>query len=435
MNIIGGNPLLQFAQKISSESSIGRVRSIDSMLNDYRSASSQQINMILKMYVIWTICRRVVKLEMCSTDGAVGRFVKSSTTPYSFTKSTFSFRMIHFGVASWMQEFHNDSKTFQSTSAAPDAKFEEAFSRCTILDTQPRMHECKFICILNVRVDISHWTWLFLAFNSDCVVDHGQDVQNEWQSEFNHTAEVNLQTIGLDLHRHFDEAFEEALSKARSPSHLSSSTEYLTTFEDAFEHPSASKFASSITELGDDQWSAEFKKVAADQAPSVDAALIEEIPALSSHDQDFHGIWNQVTSEATEEDSVRLFDQPEADGGGWIDDFDDFGGGVEGQSMKDFEIAPYEFEPENPFSSHAHPLDEGLRLFDGGGSLSSAALAFEAAVQLDADNAAAWSLLGRCQAENEKELPAISALDRAIQLNPQDTNAIMVSFYLISPAR
>ncbi|KAJ3162526.1 Peroxisomal membrane signal receptor PTS1 [Geranomyces variabilis] len=89
--------------------------------------------------------------------------------------------------------------------------------------------------------------------------------------------------------------------------------------------------------------------------------------------------------------------------------------------------APYVFETENPYLSHPEPLAEGQRLLNdpAGGHLSSAALAFEAAVQRDPESSLAWQLLGATQAENEKEGPAIAALQRSVQINPRNLEGLM----------
>ena len=93
-----------------------------------------------------------------------------------------------------------------------------------------------------------------------------------------------------------------------------------------------------------------------------------------------------------------------------------------GQSV--VEDKPYEFEPDNPFMDHPHPMEEGLRLMDSG-NLSDAALAFEAEVQINPKNAEAWYRLGAVQQENEKEQPAIVALHQAVQLDPHNLDATL----------
>ncbi|KAJ3063822.1 Peroxisomal membrane signal receptor PTS1 [Quaeritorhiza haematococci] len=92
-------------------------------------------------------------------------------------------------------------------------------------------------------------------------------------------------------------------------------------------------------------------------------------------------------------------------------------------------LADYTFEEDNPFLQHPDPMVEGLRLVGEGGSLSAAALAFEAAVQRDPHNSDAWMHLGTVQAENEKEEPAIAALQRSVQENPKNLKALMVGIF------
>jgi tetratricopeptide (TPR) repeat protein len=60
-----------------------------------------------------------------------------------------------------------------------------------------------------------------------------------------------------------------------------------------------------------------------------------------------------------------------------------------------------------------------------GGNLSLAALAFEAAVQKDSRHIQAWTMLGSTQAQNEKETPAIRALEQALKLDPSNSDALM----------
>ncbi|KAI8905972.1 hypothetical protein EDD86DRAFT_193502 [Gorgonomyces haynaldii] len=85
----------------------------------------------------------------------------------------------------------------------------------------------------------------------------------------------------------------------------------------------------------------------------------------------------------------------------------------------------YTFETENPFLAHPDPFQEGLRLMQYG-SLTEAALAFEASVQRDSEDARGWYYLGKAQAENEKEIPAIAALQQAVQLDPTNKEALML---------
>ncbi|KAK9240571.1 hypothetical protein V1525DRAFT_385576 [Lipomyces kononenkoae] len=87
----------------------------------------------------------------------------------------------------------------------------------------------------------------------------------------------------------------------------------------------------------------------------------------------------------------------------------------------------YQFELENRYMDPDmyDPFAEGVRIMETGGNLSEAALAFEAAVQKNPEHIEGWALLGAVQAQNEKEDPAIRALERAVHLDPNNQSALM----------
>lgn len=113
----------------------------------------------------------------------------------------------------------------------------------------------------------------------------------------------------------------------------------------------------------------------------------------------------------------------------WEDDYDDYlnsPGPMNDPDPLTGPLLPYHFEKENPFLNHENPLEEGLRLWNEGGQLSAAALCFEAAVQKEEHNSRGWMYLGQVQAENEKEEPAIAALQRSVREAPDNLPALMV---------
>src|SRR5204862_4137307 len=134
---------------------------------------------------------------------------------------------------------------------------------------------------------------------------------------------------------------------------------------------------------------------------------------------DFHSIWNGIR--ANEEanklpgadiDFVDLFNDDS------FDRSDVFNGKPD--------LGAYLFEPDNPYMNHPDPFMEGVRLMEAGGSLSEAALAFEAVCQLESNRVDGWTYLGTVQAQNEKELAAIRALEQAIRLDESNLSALMV---------
>ncbi|RMY64521.1 hypothetical protein D0864_12327 [Hortaea werneckii] len=89
------------------------------------------------------------------------------------------------------------------------------------------------------------------------------------------------------------------------------------------------------------------------------------------------------------------------------------------------ELGNYLFEENNPFKEIPNAFEEGMKILHEGGNLSLASLAFEAAVQKDENFTDAWVALGQAQAQNEKEAPAIRALEQAIKLDPSNLEALM----------
>lgn len=110
-------------------------------------------------------------------------------------------------------------------------------------------------------------------------------------------------------------------------------------------------------------------------------------------------------------------------------DFDGMGHDFSGLGTHDFsrgpELGNYLFEENNPFNEVPNAFEEGMKIVREGGNLSLAALAFEAAVQKDESFVDSWVALGQAQAQNEKEAPAIRALEQAIKSDPNNLEALM----------
>lgn len=183
-----------------------------------------------------------------------------------------------------------------------------------------------------------------------------------------------------------------------------------------------------MVELDDQNWAAQFE--AMDKAEVLDEETMNKNIDLESEQaqqgeqsmfEDFQSVWQGIQNDQLANGLTDI--NPE-----WVSEFDSQK--TWSSDLSSTKSMPnsgeYLFEQDNPYVTLSDPFQEGKRLMDTGGNLSLAALAFEAAVQQKADHVEAWTLLGSCQAQNEKETPAIRALEAALRLDPQNLNAMMV---------
>ena len=196
-----------------------------------------------------------------------------------------------------------------------------------------------------------------------------------------------------------------------------------------------------MTELDDKDWEQQFKEMDAagqqDFDTDADAAIERQLDemdrsVLSETNEfgDFESVWRGIQAETAAARSMAGDDQYGMHMGDEVpintfDNWDNFDSAFH-DGFRDPQLGNYLFEEDNPFTSlNLDPYSEGLKIIDNGGNLSLAALAFEAAVQKDPQHVEAWCHLGNAQAQNEKESPAIRALEQALKLDSANLPALM----------
>uniref|UniRef100_A0A1L8DW88 Putative peroxisomal targeting signal 1 receptor n=1 Tax=Nyssomyia neivai TaxID=330878 RepID=A0A1L8DW88_9DIPT len=131
----------------------------------------------------------------------------------------------------------------------------------------------------------------------------------------------------------------------------------------------------------------------------------EEVDKKDEYNQQF---WNRL------QDEWRQIAEANDEHHPWLTEFQDFY-----DPYKE-----YKFDEDNPMTNDENVFEKG-KAFLAQGDSSSAALCFELAAKQDATNAECWELLGRAQAENEKDPHAIPALKKALELQPNNMNVLM----------
>lgn len=181
-----------------------------------------------------------------------------------------------------------------------------------------------------------------------------------------------------------------------------------------------------MMELDETKWEEQFR--AFEDSMKDDEANKAISDELNAHENeqffgDFQSIWNGIRAEEAEQMGNGEGDFMDR----FTDDVFDQNDIFDGKP----DLGDYLFEPDNPYMTHRDPFNEGMRLMEVGGSLSEAALCFEAVCQLEPKRVDGWTYLGTVQAQNEKELAAIRALEQAIRLDEANLPALMVSLFFV----
>lgn len=192
-----------------------------------------------------------------------------------------------------------------------------------------------------------------------------------------------------------------------------------------------------MVELDDENWEAQFAEMETvgdetrtdeEANAAMEAELNELDRSVPFSDDAFESVWERAQAETAS--SRKLVEE---EGGDFevtdsvhVGDLGDWEGFDSlNTRFRDPQLGDYMFEEDNVYQSVNNPFEEGVKIMREGGNLSLAALAFEAAVQKDPQHVQAWTMLGSAQAQNEKELPAIRALEQALKIEPGNLDALM----------
>jgi len=179
---------------------------------------------------------------------------------------------------------------------------------------------------------------------------------------------------------------------------------------------------STPTEVLASQWVEQYDKYDVDQRSLEDQSEVDEkfeaAKLSEAWQEELAEQGDQEYWEKLRKDWDELFNEQR-----YEDDFldNDFGA----ENDKD-----YEFEEDNPFAGFSNAFEEGLQKLEAG-DLISAVLLFEEAVRVNPEHAEAWQYLGTSQAENEQETLAIAALNKCLDLQPDNLTsrlALAVSY-------
>ncbi|KAI9179603.1 hypothetical protein H9P43_004931 [Blastocladiella emersonii ATCC 22665] len=165
----------------------------------------------------------------------------------------------------------------------------------------------------------------------------------------------------------------------------------------------ASDFSSRVDNYVESMWSKEF----GNQYQGIEGDWAEDFDGLASFGTGLEDAASSVSW-------ARQFDEMAAATGAPIERLAQW-------NMDLPEYAAYDFEPANAYLGQ--PVDQLRALPLATLPLAESILALEARVQADPRDAAAWTLLGIKQQENERERQAISALRRALEADPAQLDA------------
>lgn len=183
-------------------------------------------------------------------------------------------------------------------------------------------------------------------------------------------------------------------------------------------------------------WDDQFKKIEELSEQAKEEAKVaddkDDIIIDDKYQATFQEVWDSLNSEAFENDFIeRQYEDFKSTQGEtfppdmnlWERDFAKYA-----STRAHFGDYKFEDAKNNQFfdlPADQDPYQIGIQLMENGAKLSEAALAFEAAIQKDQNHVDAWLKLGEVQTQNEKEIAGITALEKCLELHPENSEALM----------
>lgn len=88
------------------------------------------------------------------------------------------------------------------------------------------------------------------------------------------------------------------------------------------------------------------------------------------------------------------------------------------------ETDKYNYREDNPYDTEENTFEMGMRMFEEG-NIEGAILAFEASTRHREDDSEPWRMLGMCHSEVDDDRRAILALEKAVEYDPYNLNALV----------
>lgn len=181
-----------------------------------------------------------------------------------------------------------------------------------------------------------------------------------------------------------------------------------------------------------EELSAETQELNPELKEEIALAQVDDVEVDDKFQASFQEVWDLLNQDMTENDLIseqyQEFKRSQgatmaADMLQWEKDFAKYA-----STRANFGDYKFENNEQNQFldlPADQDPYEIGLQLMENGAKLSEAALAFEAAINKNENRVEAWLKLGEVQTQNEKEVAGITALEKCLELHPENSEALM----------